>query len=150
MWRPTSENEARLTFLRQSPHVRLELVVLVLHSIQEHAFSQIRPAFRVVHLVDEVMDFLHHVFERALEAAPGGDLPIERFHDGEQIAVERDVGAAGGLDRAHRYPPKLLTALDSSAWISRKFCAPVIVSIVSTRFCTPDSFRCPPAVATWR
>ena len=27
-----------------------------------------------------------------------------------------------------------------------KFCAPVIVSIVSTRFWTPDSFRWPPAV----
>ena len=26
-----------------------------------------------------------------------------------------------------------------------KFCAPVSVSIVSTRFWTPDSFRCPPA-----
>ena len=27
-----------------------------------------------------------------------------------------------------------------------RFCAPVIVSMVSTRFCTPDSFRWPPAV----
>ncbi len=31
-----------------------------------------------------------------------------------------------------------------------KFWAPVIVSIVSTRFWTPESFRCPPAAATWR
>ena len=44
------------------------------------------------------------------------------------------------------YAPKLLTALGSSAWISMKFCAPVIDSIVSTRFWTPDSFRWPPAV----
>jgi hypothetical protein len=43
-----------------------------------------------------------------------------------------------------------LTALGSSAWISMKFCAPVIVNIVSTRFWTPDSFSLPPAPTTWR
>ena len=56
------------------------------------------------------------------------------------------VGAGGRLDGAHGYAPKLLTALGSSAWISMKFCAPVIVSIVSTRFWTPDSLRWPPAL----
>jgi hypothetical protein len=34
-----------------------------------------------------------------------------------------------------------VSALGSSEWIWMKFCAPVIVSIVSTRFWTPDSFR---------
>ena len=27
----------------------------------------------------------------------GGDLVVERFHDGEQVAIERNVGAGGGL-----------------------------------------------------
>ena len=62
----------------------------------------VRPPLTFVHLIHQVVDFLHHVFERALEAAPGGDFLIERFHDGEQIAVEGDGGAAAGLDGAHR------------------------------------------------
>src|SRR5205814_7565626 len=90
------------------------------------------------------------VLERALELVPGRDFLVQRFHHGKQIAVEDDGSAAAGLDGAHGYAPKLLTALGSSAWISMKFWAPVIVSIVSTRFWTPESFRWPPALWTCR
>jgi len=63
---------------------------------------EIGPPLAVVHLIDEVMDFLHHVLERSLQLAFGGHFLIQRFHDREQIAVERDRGAAEGLDSAHR------------------------------------------------
>ena len=45
---------------------------------------------------------------KSAPAAPRGDFAIERLHDGEQIAVERDIGAGGGFDHAHRYSPKAL------------------------------------------
>src|SRR5262249_5027641 len=116
----------------------------------KQAFSEVGPPFAVVHLLDEVMNLPHHVLERAFEPAAGGDLMIESFHDGEQVTVEQNADAAGGFDRPHRYAPKLFTAGGSSACISMKFCAPVIVSIVSTRFWTPDSLRWPPALFTCR
>ena len=43
-----------------------------------------------------------------------------------------------------------LTALASSGNIFRKLCAPVIVSIVSTRFWTPARRSCPPAAEVCR
>src|SRR5262245_162684 len=135
---------------RQLPHIRFELVVLVLDRVQEEAFQQVHAALLLVHLIDQVVDLAHHVLERSLQLAPGGHLAVERLHDGEQIAVERDLGAGGRLDRAHGYAPKLLMADGSSGWISRKFCAPVIVSIVSTRFCTPASLSAPPTAWAWR
>src|SRR5215203_5178851 len=95
-------------------------------------------------------DFPHQIFERAFQLALGGHLAIQRIHDGEQVAIERDLGAGRCLDRTHDQAPKLLIAAASSAWISRKFCAPVIESIVSTRFCTPESFNFPPAALAWR
>src|SRR5689334_3732066 len=97
-----------------------------------------------------MLDLPHHVLERPLELALGGDFLVERFHDGEEIAVECNGRARRGLDRAHGYTPKLLTALGSSGWISMKFCAPVMVSIVSTRFWTPASLRVPPAALACR
>src|SRR5262249_37455186 len=132
------------------PHVRFELVVLVLHRVEEQALGEIGPPLLVVHLLDEVLNLLDHVLERSLELAFGGHFLVERLHDGEQIAVECNGCASGRLDGVHGYAPKLLTALGSSAWISMKFCAPVIVSIVSTRFWTPDSFSRPPAPCTCR
>src|SRR6266568_1186809 len=131
-------------------HVRLELVILVLHRVEEEALGQVGAALAVVHLIDQVGDLPHHVLERAFQATARGDLPEQRFHHGEEIAVERDRLAAAGFNGAHLQAPKLLTALGSSACISRKFCAPVSVSIVSTRFWTPDSFSWPPAPCTWR
>ena len=44
----------------------------------------------------------------------------------------------------------LLMATASSECTSMKFCAPVIVSIVSTRFWTPASLSAPPALLAWR
>ncbi len=90
-------------------------------------------------------DLAHQIFKRAFQLALGRDLAIQRFHNGEQVTIEWDLGAGRRLDRAHDQAPKLLIADASSAWISRKFCAPVIESIVSTRFCTPESFSLPPA-----
>ena len=90
------------------------------------------------------------VLERALELALRGDLAVQAFEDGQQVAVERHLGAGRQFDRAHGYAPKLLTALGSSGCTSMKFCAPVIVSIVSTRFCTPASFSDPPAAEACR
>src|SRR5258708_23761672 len=100
-----------------------------------------------------MMDLLDHVLEGPLERPPRGDLVVERFHDGEQVAVEGDGRAAGRLDGTHTQAlgvAKLLTAVGSSACISMKFCAPVIESIVSTRFWTPESLRCPPALVACR
>src|SRR5262249_20023738 len=141
---------ANCSFLRQFFHIRLQLVILVLHGVEKQAFGQVRAPFAVVHLIDEVVNLLNHVLERALEPATRGDLMVEGFHDGEQVTVELYANAAGGFYRPHRYAPKLLTAVGSSACISMKFCAPVMVSIVSTRFWTPDSLRWPPALCTCR
>ena len=77
-------------FFVQLLHVRLELVVLVLHGVEKQALGQVGAALGVVHLVDQMLDLPDHVLERSLELPPGGDLLIERFHDREQIAVERD------------------------------------------------------------
>ena len=71
------------------PHVGFELVVLVLHRIQEQALAQVGPPLLVGHLVDEVVDLADHVLEGAFELALGRDLAVERLHDGEQVAVER-------------------------------------------------------------
>ena len=68
----------------------------------------------------------------------------------QQVAIELNLGAGRRLDGPHGYAPKLLIAAASSAWISRKFWAPVIVSMVSTRFWTPESFSTPPAAVAWR
>ena len=55
----------------------------------------------IVHLLDEMLNLLDHVLERSLEPVPRGHFLIERFHDGKQIAVESDDGAARGLDGPH-------------------------------------------------
>src|SRR5438477_6826240 len=140
----------RVLLLGQLLHVGAEALVLVRDGIEEEAFSEVLAALAVVHLLDEVLNFAHHIFERALEFPFGGHLYIEGFDQRQQVAVECDLGAVRHLYRAHRYAPKLLTALGSSGWTSMKFCAPVIVSIVSTRFWTPESFRWPPAVLICR
>src|SRR5436853_333822 len=52
----------RPLFLRQFLQVGLELVVLVFHGVEKQALREIGPALVVVHLLDEVVDLLHHVF----------------------------------------------------------------------------------------
>src|SRR5688572_27642089 len=134
----------------QLPHIRFELVVLVLHRIEEQTLQQVGLPIGFVHLLDEMRDLPYQIFERAFQLAFRGYLAVQRFHDGQQIAIERNLGAGCRFDRAHDQAPKLLIADASSAWISRKFCAPVIESMVSTRFCTPESFSFPPAALAWR
>ena len=95
--------------------------------------DEVGAAFVLVHLIDEVMDLLHHVLERALESMAGRHLPEQRLHHRQQIAVEQHVAPVVVLDGPHGYPPKLLMAAASSGWSSMKFCAPVMLSIVSTR-----------------
>src|SRR5688500_16820598 len=93
------------------------------------------------------------VLERVIQLAARGDLTIQSLEHGEQIAIEGDLVAGGRADgayRAHDVLPKLLTAEASSPCTSMKRCAPVMVSIVSTRFCTPESFSAPPAAVAWR
>src|SRR4030095_17183749 len=114
--------------------------------VQEQAFRQILPPLLLSHLIDDLLDLAHGVFEGPLELAFGGDLAVQRLQHGQQIAVERHLDAGRQFDRAHGYAPTLLTALGSSGCTSMKFCAPVIVNIVSTRFWTPASFK-PPAAA---
>ena len=99
---------ARVLLASSLPHVGFELVVLVLHRIEEQALQQVGPPLVVVHLVDEVGDLAHHVLERALQLPPGGDLAVERLHDREQVAVERDLGAGRRLDGAHGLGPEAL------------------------------------------
>src|SRR6476661_322366 len=55
-------------------HVRLELVVLVADRVEEQTLGEIVPALLLAHLVDEVVDFLDHVFERPIERLTRGDL----------------------------------------------------------------------------
>ena len=43
-------------YFRQLPHVRFELVVLVLDRVQEQALGQVRAPLVVVHLLDQVVD----------------------------------------------------------------------------------------------
>src|SRR4051812_22513087 len=97
-----------------------------------------------------MVDLPQQVFERPFQLPLGGYFLIQRFHDGQQIAVQLNLGAAGRLDGLHGHAPKLLRAVGSSAWISRKLWAPVIDSMVSTRFCTPESFSTPPAAVACR
>ena len=52
--------------------------------------------------IDQMLDFIDHIFEGPLELALGGHFLVQHFDDGEQIATECDFGAAGRLDRAHR------------------------------------------------
>ena len=58
----------RLALFRKLPHVRFELVVLVLHGVEEQALHQIRPPLLVVHLVDECVNLPQHVLERCVRA----------------------------------------------------------------------------------
>src|SRR5688500_19371939 len=93
------------------------------------------------------------VLERVIQLAARGNLTIQGLEHGEQVAIEGDLVAGGRADgsyRAHDVLPKLLTAEASSPCTSMKRCAPVIVSIVSTRFCTLDSFSAPPGAVAWR
>src|SRR4051812_44438142 len=102
-------------FPRELLHVRLELVVLVAHGIQEQAVCEVRTPLVLRHLVDPLVDFLHHVVEGPPERTLRCHLPVEQLHDGEQVPVERALRAGRGLDGAHGYAPKLSSALDSSA-----------------------------------
>src|SRR5262249_56914501 len=131
-------------------HVRFELVVLVANGVEKQAFEQVGTPLGLIHLVDEMGDLAHHVLEGAVKFPLGGHLAVQHFHDREQIAVERNVCAGRRADRSHAHAPKLSMADGSSACISRKFWAPVIVSMVSTRFCTPASLRTPPATVACR
>ena len=132
---------------RQLAHVRAELLVLVGHRVQEQALEQVRLTVGLRHLADEVADLLHRIFEAVVEPVAGVELAVERLQDREQVAVEGDLGPGRGLYRAHGHSPKLPAALASSACSSMKLCAPVMVSIVSTRFCTPESLIAPPSLS---
>src|SRR5688572_15099882 len=92
---------ARAAGLSQLPHIRFELVVLVFHGVEEQALEQIGAPIFVGHLVDEVGDLAHHVLERPVEPALGGDLAIEGLHDRQQIAVEQDFSAGRRRDGPH-------------------------------------------------
>src|SRR5689334_5427628 len=114
-WKRVARKFSDTSLPGQLLHIGFELVILVLDRIEEQALRQVGAALGVVHLLDEMLDLLDHLLERAIARPLGGNLAVERFHDGEQIAVERDFGAGAGLDGSHRYAPKLLTALGSSA-----------------------------------
>ena len=44
-----------------------------LHRVEEQALGEVGAPLFVVHLLDQVVDLLHHVLERPLELALGGD-----------------------------------------------------------------------------
>jgi hypothetical protein len=73
-----------------------------------------RRGARVVHLIDQVVDFPHHVLEGAFQLAACSDLAIQSFHDGEEVAVEGDFGSGCRLDGSSTHAPKLLIADASS------------------------------------
>src|SRR3954468_1934939 len=104
--RKLSDMDVSELFLRELLHVRLELVVLVLDRIEKEALGEIAAAFGLVHLIDEVMDFLDHVLEGALELLAHGDLLIQRLHDRQQVAVEHNRSTVQGLDGTHRLSPE--------------------------------------------
>ena len=55
------------------------------------------------------------------------------------------------VDAAHGSAyQKLFTAAAASGYISMNWFAPISVSIVSTRCCTPASFSVAPAAVAWR
>src|SRR3982751_1531553 len=60
-----SRGNSATLFLCQLLHIGLELVVLILHSVEKQAFGEVGAPFAIVHLRDEMLNFLHHVFERA-------------------------------------------------------------------------------------
>ena len=57
-------------------------------------------------------DLGHHILERALEAVLGDHFLVQRLENGEQVAVQLDVGAGRCLDRGHGHASKLFTAAD--------------------------------------
>src|SRR5262245_43234289 len=96
------------------PHVRAEPLVFVGDRIEEEALDEVRAAVVLVHLVDQVIDLLHHVLERPLEAVAARYFLEERLDHRQQVAIEQDVVASGRLDDPHGWPPKLFTAVASS------------------------------------
>src|SRR4029450_9158413 len=97
------------------------------------------------HLGDDVLDFAIDVLEPVVEPFLPREVARDDLDDRERVAVEIDRSAGGSRDRPHGHPPKLASADACWACTSRKLCAPVICSIVSTRFCTPVSLSDPPA-----
>src|SRR4051812_23079689 len=60
-----SRGNSATLLLCQFLHIGLELVVLILHGVEKQAFGEVGAPFAVVHLFDEMLNLLHHVFERA-------------------------------------------------------------------------------------
>ena len=53
-----------------------------------------------------VLDLPYHVLERPRQRLAGGVFLVERLHDGQQVAIERDVGARRGrIVRIKAVPP---------------------------------------------
>ena len=88
---PTRAYRAYAFLFVDLPHVGVELVVLVLHRVEEQALAAGRCAARRRSIWSmRCVDLADHVLERAFELALGGDLAVERLHDREQVAVEGD------------------------------------------------------------
>src|SRR5687767_4064793 len=87
--------------LAEFAEVRFELVVLVLHLVQENAFRQVGAPFLVGQLIDEVIDLAVEILEGSLQLLARGDLVVERLQHRQQVAVEDDLRARRGLDASH-------------------------------------------------
>ena len=79
-----------------------------LDRVEEQALGEVGASLAVVHLLDQMLDLLHDVLEGAFELALRRHFPVQRFHDREQIAVERDPGAGRRGDDAHDLYPEAL------------------------------------------
>ena len=123
-----------------------------LKALQAYRAAQERLRLVEAHLSDEMPDLVHRVLGVVLGVARPDRLAngLEEIEHHGIGRVDIDAPSGRRLDGAHDSPPKLASADASSGCTSRKLCAPVIVSIVSTRFCTPASLSEPPAAVVCR
>ena len=58
----------------------------------------------LVHLVDDVVQFAHHVLERAIEVLLDRHFLEQGLEEGHQVAVEQQLGVRGRSNRSHERP----------------------------------------------